>query len=192
MVEPVVAPDVDQGLVLIDVVQDHDVDADLVVDYVVTDVVDKADDDDHVTRCVLLLPDAVVELLLLDVSYDDVVDAIVYSSSVDLLVVHLDVVVHHDQLVDDELLMLILDVNLFDVYLLLFLLDAADACSPSMMSSMFFTLNLSCLLIMLMFWMLVASRCLMDSSVLLLFASLMLMLLLCHKLLMLIFRLLWL
>ena len=64
MVEPVVAPDVDQGLVLIDVVQDHDVDADLVVDYVVTDVVDKADDD--VILCVLLLPDVVVELLLLD------------------------------------------------------------------------------------------------------------------------------
>ena len=33
MVEPVVAPDVDQGLVLTDVVQDHDVDADTVVDY---------------------------------------------------------------------------------------------------------------------------------------------------------------
>ena len=30
MVEPVVAPDVDQGLVLTDVAQDHDVDADLV------------------------------------------------------------------------------------------------------------------------------------------------------------------
>ena len=118
MVEPVVAPDVDQGLVLVDVVQDHDVDADLVVDFVVTDVVDETDDD--VILYVLLLPD-VVELLLLDVFYDDVVDAIVYSPSVDLLVVHLDVVVH-----DDQLLMLILDVNLFDVYPLLFLLDAAD------------------------------------------------------------------
>ena len=124
MVEPVVAPDVDQGLVLVDIVQDHDVDADLVVDYVVTDVVDKADDD--VILYVLLLPDVVVELLLLNVFYDDDVDAVVYSSSVDLLVVHLDVVVHDDQLIDDELLMLILDVNLFDVYLLLFLLDAAD------------------------------------------------------------------
>ena len=59
-------------------------------------------------------------LLILDVFYDGVVDAIVYSPSVDLLVVHLDVVVHDDQLV------VILDVNLFDVYLLLFLLDAAD------------------------------------------------------------------
>ena len=77
------------------------------------------------------------------------------ASSVDLLVVHLDVVVH-----DDQLLMLILDVNLFDVLslfssflmlLMLFLL------SFSMMSSMFFALNLSCLLILLMFWMLVAS-----------------------------------
>ena len=70
----------------------------------------------------MLLPDVVVELLLLilDVFYDDVVDAVVYSPSVDLLVVHLDVVVHDDQLV------VILDVNLFDVYLLLFLHDAAD------------------------------------------------------------------
>ena len=68
----------------------------------------------------MLLPDVVVELLLLDVFYDDVVDAVVYSPSVDLLVVHLDVVVHDDQLI------VILDVNLFDVYLLLFLLDAAD------------------------------------------------------------------
>ena len=63
IVEPVVAPDVDQGLVLTGVVQDHDVDADLVVDHVVTDVVDKADDD--VILCVLLLPDVVVELFLL-------------------------------------------------------------------------------------------------------------------------------
>ena len=39
MVEPVVAPDVDQGVVLIDVVQDHDVDADLVVDISDDDVV---------------------------------------------------------------------------------------------------------------------------------------------------------
>ena len=39
MVEPVVAPDVDQGLVLIDVVQDHDVDAGLVVDIVDDEVV---------------------------------------------------------------------------------------------------------------------------------------------------------
>ena len=67
-----------------------------------------------------------MELLLLDVFYDDVVDAIFYSPSVDLLVVRLDVVVRDDQLIDDELLMLILDVNTFDVYLLLSLLDAAD------------------------------------------------------------------
>ena len=65
MVESVVAPDGDQELVLTDVVQDHDVDADLVVDYVVADVVDEADDD--VVLCVLLLPDAVMELLPLDV-----------------------------------------------------------------------------------------------------------------------------
>ena len=52
----------------------------------------------------MLLPDIVVELPLLDVFYDDVVDAVVYSPSVDLLVVHLDVVVHDDQLIDDELL----------------------------------------------------------------------------------------
>ena len=50
-----------------------------------------------------------MELLLLDVFYDDVVDAVVYSPSVDLLVVHLDVVVHDDQLI------VVLDVNLFDV-----------------------------------------------------------------------------
>ena len=41
--------------------------------------------------------------------YDDVVDAIVYSRSVDLLVVHLDVVVRNGQLMNDELLMLTLD-----------------------------------------------------------------------------------
>ena len=56
MVKPVVAPDVDQGLVLADVVQDHDVDADLVVDFVVTDVVDKADDGDDVILCVCSFP----------------------------------------------------------------------------------------------------------------------------------------
>ena len=69
--------------------------------------------------------------------YDDVVDAVVYSSSVDLLVVHLDVVVHDDQLIDDELLMLILDVNLFDVYLLLFLLDAADVVLVVLLNDVF-------------------------------------------------------
>ena len=39
MVKPVVAPDVDQEFVLTDVVQDHDVDADLVVDEADDDVI---------------------------------------------------------------------------------------------------------------------------------------------------------
>ena len=72
-----------------------------------------------------------MELLLLDVFYDDVVDAVVYSSSVDLLDVHLDVVVHDDQLV------VILDVNLFDGYLLLFLLDADDVDLVVLLSDVF-------------------------------------------------------
>ena len=122
MVEPVVVAhvvlDVDHGFVLVDIVQDHDVDADFVVDYVVTDVVDKTDND--VFLCVLFLLDVVVEFLLADVLYDDVVDAVVYSPLVDLLIV-----LHDDQLVSDELLMLILDINLFDARLLLYLFDAA-------------------------------------------------------------------
>ena len=72
-----------------------------------------------------------MELILLDVLYDDVVDAIVYSSSVDLLDVHLDVVVHDDQLI------VIIDVNLFDVYLLLFLLDAADVVLVVLLNDVF-------------------------------------------------------
>ena len=99
-----------------------------------------------------------------DVSYDDVVDAVVYSSPVDLLMVHLDVVVHDDQPVDDEVLMRLLNVNTFDVCLLLYLFDAAgvDLVFSSRMSLTFFVLFLSCLLIMLMLRMLVASRCLME------------------------------
>ena len=62
MVDPValVVLDVDHGLVLVDIVQDHDVDAGLVVDYVVTDVVNKIDDD--VLPPVLLPLNVVVEL----------------------------------------------------------------------------------------------------------------------------------
>ena len=75
-------------------------------------------------------------------SYDDVVDVVVYSSSVDLLLAHLDVEVHHDQLVDDELLVFIRDVNLFDVCTLLYPFDIVVGVLGvfSMLSSMLFPL----------------------------------------------------
>ena len=128
--------------------------------------------------CVLLLSDVVVELLLTGVFYDDVVDAIVCSPSVDLLVAHLDVIVHDDQLVDDEMLMLILDVNLFDVYLLLFLLDAVEVVLVVLFNDVFNVLYFVSILFADHVDALDASCISMfeDSSVLLLFASLMLML----------------